>query len=318
MDNKDGKKRGGVFGAFAIVAAAAANFKALIIPALKGGSLLKFGWLLKSAATMFISMGLYASLYGWGFAVVVIGLLVLHEFGHWIWMKANNLDPGGPIFLPFIGAFVAMKKLPEDEATRAWVAYAGPLIGGAGAICFYLLGILTNNGLLMAGGCFGFFLNLLQLIPAKPLDGGFVVAAVSKVLLIPGTIIIFALAVMAKSFLLFIIGLLSLGSLLKRRPAGSLSAANGGTAHQMTIGQLEERLVSGPKTDTSDAPAQYSQVAAPTMKPATTKQRWAIGTAYVSLILTLGYLQVTSAAEMRNRLHTQHPMHYLINKDDDQ
>lgn len=193
---------GAVAGGLTFLAVLAAKSKGFLFSA---GSLLKAGWLLKSFTTMFISFGLYAMLYGWKFAVTLIVLLYVHEMGHFIYMKSRGLNPQAPVFVPFIGAYVAMKNLPEDRATHAWVAYAGPFAGGMGALACYELGLATGNNFLLAAANFGFVLNLLQLVPVRPFDGGFIAECISKWLVIPGMIALVILAVQLKSILLVIV-----------------------------------------------------------------------------------------------------------------
>ena len=188
--------------------------------------LLKSGWLLKSGLTMFLSLGAYGFVYGWRFAVALVGLLIVHEFGHWVWLKANGIAADVPIFIPFVGAVICLKKLPERATITAWTALAGPLIGGAGALICWGAGYYWNCGALMAGGSFGFMLNLFQLVPAMPLDGGWVLASISKVLLIPGTIILVLLAILSHSPLLVLISIIAIASLFSRRKIPPISPAS--------------------------------------------------------------------------------------------
>ncbi|HEY9790632.1 MAG TPA: site-2 protease family protein [Candidatus Obscuribacterales bacterium] len=334
-------------GALAALGALALNFKAFGALLLKGGWLVKFSWILKSGATMFIALWVYTMTYGWGFAVMLVALLLIHEMGHWVWIKANNIDSSAPIFIPFVGAVIMMKQLPPDEATNAWVALAGPLVGGAGALAFWLLGLLTNNSLLMAGGSFGFFLNLFQLVPARPLDGGWVLGAINRWLLIPGTAIIVVLALLTHSPLLIIISAISIMSLLRKQQKQPVAAVQA----VRTVGEYERELnaagtaavLSGnggaggssagngggagsPNTasDTEQTNAQaqaqqqsQTQTAPPvegTMRPATAKQRWAIGLAYLSLAGFLGFMHMHSIHVMYDRIGTNSPVRYMINK----
>ncbi|MCC7527299.1 MAG: site-2 protease family protein, partial [Candidatus Melainabacteria bacterium] len=107
-----------------------------------------------------------------------------------------------------------MEKMPADQATDAWVALAGPLVGGVAAAAFYYYGVQTQSIFFMAAGSVGLFLNLLQLIPAKPLDGGFVINAISKWLLIPGIGVLFAYTFYFKSFLFGIVAVIAFFNLV--------------------------------------------------------------------------------------------------------
>ncbi len=207
-ENSQGKSSskgsaGAIAGGLTILAVLAAKSKGLLFGFL---SLLKAGWLLKSFTTMFVSFGLYAMLYGWQFAVTLIALLYVHEMGHFVYMKKMGFKPEAPVFVPFIGAYVAMKNLPEDKATHAWVAYAGPFAGAMAALACWELGLMTGNNFLLAAANFGFVLNLLQLVPVRPFDGGFIAECISKWLIIPGMVALIILAIMLKSILLIIVG----------------------------------------------------------------------------------------------------------------
>ncbi|HEY9774522.1 MAG TPA: site-2 protease family protein [Planktothrix sp.] len=195
------------------------------------------GWLLPNVLTMFASIGVYTMMFGFRYAVAIVGLIFIHEMGHWVWMKATGLNPQAPMFLPGIGAYTAMSKMPPDQTSRAWVAFAGPLIGGIGAAVLYWAGLHTANDWLMAAGNTGFFLNLMQLIPAKPFDGGFVLGAVWRWFLIPGTILLIIAGVALHSTLLMIISVISVFGLFRQ----FRGAANDGT----TPASLPQRMLIG-------------------------------------------------------------------------
>ncbi len=207
-DNNKDKKT--LLGSLGILGVLAVKFKFYIFAAWKALALLKISWLLSPL----ISIGFWAMLFGWPYAFAIMLLLLIHEMGHWVWMKALGLEPKPIVFVPGIGAYVAMTKLPPDEATHAWVALAGPLVGGVGSVILYWFGVNSGNNWLIAAGSTGFFLNLLQLVPAKPLDGGFVIQAVSKWFLIPGTVLLIVLAICFQSILLLVIAGISIFSLV--------------------------------------------------------------------------------------------------------
>jgi Zn-dependent protease len=237
----DGSKKT-LFGSLGILGVVALKFKFYIFAAFKALTFIKFGWLLSPL----LSIGLYTMLWGWQYAIAIVLLLFIHEMGHWIWMKCLGLQPKAPVFIPGFGAYVAMTKLPPDQATHAWVALAGPLVGGVGAVMLFYAGIQTGNHWMTAAGSTGFFLNLLQLVPAKPLDGGFVIQAVSKWLLIPGTGLLCALAAMFQSILLLIIAGISFFSLLKqflkRQPVDAYGVPIV-PADQQTLATVPQRIL---------------------------------------------------------------------------
>lgn len=157
------------------------NFSGWGLAALIG--LFKFGpLLLKSLLTgftMLISVWVYSFLFGWRFSVGFVVLIFVHEMGHIIAAKWLRMPVSAPIFIPFIGAYINMKQNPRDAWTEALMAYGGPLAGGAGAWACWALALYFQAPWLMAVASTAFVLNLFNLIPAPPLDGGRISAAVS-------------------------------------------------------------------------------------------------------------------------------------------
>ena len=167
--------------------------------------LLKFGAKLKglllllpklkiftTSATMLVSIAAYALIWGWSFAVGFVLLLLIHEMGHVLQLKREGIPASAPMFIPFLGAVVAMKRLPDDAAAEARVGLAGPVLGSLG--CLIPLGIyaLTGDELFKALAFVGFFLNLFNLLPVLPLDGGRAMAALSPVLWLVGFALLIA------------------------------------------------------------------------------------------------------------------------------
>jgi Zn-dependent protease len=157
-----------------------------------GFLLLKFGAKLKglllllpklklftTSASMLVSIGAYALIWGWKFAVGFVLLLLLHEVGHVIQIKREGIEASAPMFIPFLGALVAMKELPKDAAAEARIGLAGPVLGSLAALATLGIYGLTGNELFKALAFVGFFLNLFNLLPVLPLDGGRAMAALS-------------------------------------------------------------------------------------------------------------------------------------------
>lgn len=141
-----------------------------------GGVLVKLKFL-ASAGTMFISVVAYALLYGWKFAVGLVALIAVHELGHVVALRRRGIAAGLPVFLPFLGAFVRMKEAPRSVYVEAETALAGPAIGALGALAVAAAADTTGSGLLRALAFTGFLLNLFNLLPVLPLDGGRAAAA---------------------------------------------------------------------------------------------------------------------------------------------
>ena len=176
---------------------------------------LKLGKLLPAAASMLLSVAVYAWIFGWEYAIGFVALLLIHEMGHYLAARRRGLAVGLPSFIPFVGAWVQLKDLPHDAETEAYVGVAGPLVGTVGALgCFYLARSL-NSTLLLALAYSGFFLNLLNLIPLAPFDGGRVTAAISPQLWLIGAPLLVALFFYSPSPLLILMALLALPSVMK-------------------------------------------------------------------------------------------------------
>jgi Zn-dependent protease len=145
--------------------------------------LLKFKWLAIGAkfllplGTLLLSIWAWGLLFGWAFAVGFVLLILVHEMGHFIAARAYGLPVSLPIFIPFLGAAVSIKNLPRDSKASALVSLAGPLLGGIGALVCFAIGVQTGNPFWFALASTMFFINLFNLIPIVPLDGGWVAHA---------------------------------------------------------------------------------------------------------------------------------------------
>jgi len=157
--------------------------KTLLLLLLKGAKLKPA---LLTLGTMCLSIGVYATKYGWWFSTGFVLLILVHELGHFVAAKQKGLEVGAPVFIPFLGAWIALKDQHIDSSTEAYVAMAGPVAGTFGALLCYYVGDFTGNRLLIALAYSGFFLNLFNLIPISPLDGGRITQVVSKKLWLIG------------------------------------------------------------------------------------------------------------------------------------
>ena len=90
--------------------------------------------LLKSGGTMLLMIWVYMQLWGWQFAVGFVLLLLVHETGHLLVAKKFGLKVGAPVFIPFMGAFIALKEAPRNAWIEACVGIGGPMLGTLGAL----------------------------------------------------------------------------------------------------------------------------------------------------------------------------------------
>ncbi len=142
----------------------------LLLPKLK---------LLTTSASMLVSVGAYALIWGWRFGLGFVLLLLIHEIGHVIQLRREGIKTGPVTFIPFLGAFVAMKQMPKDAVAEARVGLAGPVLGSLGALIPWAIYAMTGDELFKALAFVGFFLNLFNLLPVLPLDGGRAMGALS-------------------------------------------------------------------------------------------------------------------------------------------
>ena len=147
-----------------------------------GAFLVKFGAVIFKAKflfSMFVSAAVYVWLGGWWFGIGLVVLLFVHELGHVLEAKRQHLPVSAPVFIPFMGALITLKEMPHNAWREAKLAIAGPILGSAGALAIYLLGLAYDSNPLKALAFLGFFINLFNLLPVLPLDGGRAMAALS-------------------------------------------------------------------------------------------------------------------------------------------
>jgi Zn-dependent protease len=186
-----------------------AQFKAvlLLLPKLK---------LLTTSGSMLVSVGAYSLIWGWTFAVGFVILLLVHEMGHVIQLRREGIKASAPLFIPFMGAFVGMKQMPDNALAEARVGLAGPLLGSVGAaVCVLIYGV-THDDYWRALAFVGFFLNLLNLLPVLPLDGGRAMAAMSPWMWFLGFAGLIALVFIAPSPILLLIVLFGAMETIRR------------------------------------------------------------------------------------------------------
>jgi Zn-dependent protease len=159
----------------------------LLLPKLK---------VLTTSGSMIVSVGAYALIWGWRFAVGFVVLLFIHEMGHVIALRREGVEASAPVFIPFMGAVVWAKSLGGNALAEARVGLAGPILGTIGAAACLPIAAATGSDLWRALAFTGFFLNLFNLLPVTPLDGGRAMAALAPWMWFVGlaAIVVLALA----------------------------------------------------------------------------------------------------------------------------
>lgn len=186
---------------------------------------LKAGKLGVTALSMLVSLVLYASIWGWRYAAGFIALLFIHETGHLIAAKQRGLAVSAPAFIPFMGAFITMRDTPHDVETEAHVAICGPLVGSVAAFAFYFAGQWSDNRLLLAIAYSGFVLNLFNLLPIPPLDGGRVVGILGPRMWLLGVPFLIALFLYRPSPILILIAILAAPQVMRGLRGGAINPA---------------------------------------------------------------------------------------------
>jgi Zn-dependent protease len=154
-------------------------------------------------------------IWGWQYAVGFVLLIFVHEMGHYLAARHKGLDVGAPTFIPFVGAWISLKQLPHDAETEAYVGLAGPAAGTAAALACYFLARHDDNGLLYALAYAGCFINLFNLIPLSPFDGGRITAVLSPRIWFLGVPVLVGLFLYRPSPILILVAILAVPSLLK-------------------------------------------------------------------------------------------------------
>jgi Zn-dependent protease len=134
---------------------------------------------LTTSASMLVSVGAYALIWGWKFAVGFVALLFIHEMGHYIQLRREGVKPSGMVFIPFLGAAVATRSLGGSALAEARVGLAGPILGSLATAALLPIAATTDDDFWRALAFTGFFLNLFNLLPVVPLDGGRAMAAMA-------------------------------------------------------------------------------------------------------------------------------------------
>jgi Zn-dependent protease len=172
------KRRGGLVGSILVgLGLFAAKFKALLV------LLFSFKWLflgsklLLSFGSAFVSVWLYAVLFGgWKIAIVFVLMILVHELGHYLTWRNFGVPVNLPMFVPGLGAFVASKG--GTPAQNLAAAIAGPLFGvGAATVC-WAYGLESGERFWIACAYIGYFLNFFNLMPIPMLDGGAIAGAI--------------------------------------------------------------------------------------------------------------------------------------------
>src|SRR4051794_27291893 len=230
---------GPVFVALAFLA----KFAKLAFIGLKGA---KF---LTTSGTMLVSVAAYAFIWGWPFAGGFVLLLFVHEFGHYIQLRREGVEPGRMLFIPFLGAVIGARSLGGNALAEARVGLAGPVLGSLGALAVALAGFALDSEMLKALAFTGFFLNLFNLLPVVPLDGGRAMAAMSPWMWFVGLAAMLGLVLVRPNPIIVLIALLGAMETWRRFKArkegleGNADYYRVRPAHRLIVGAVYVGLI---------------------------------------------------------------------------
>jgi Zn-dependent protease len=192
------KVRGWLVAAGVLIANFAAKIKVLLLllPKLK---------LFTTSATMLVSVAAYSLIWGWTFALGFVLLLLVHEMGHVFQLRREGVEASAPMFIPFLGAMISAKSMGDDAAAEARVGLAGPVLGSLATLVPLGIWLATGNEFWQALAFTGMLINLFNLLPVLPLDGGRAMAALSPWVWIAGFGALIALTVLFPNPILLLI-----------------------------------------------------------------------------------------------------------------
>ncbi len=180
-DNKPkwAKKLGPLGTALLFLLAKAKAALTFIIPILK---FLKLGKVLLTSGTMLLSVWVYSLLFGWKFALGFVICIFVHEMGHVLAAMAYGVPVSAPVFIPGFGALILQKRGAKSAWIEAIIGIGGPIGGTISALACWAIYATTNNPLFLGLAYVAFFMNLFNMTPMFPLDGGWIVGAISPYL----------------------------------------------------------------------------------------------------------------------------------------
>jgi Zn-dependent protease len=160
---------------------------------------------LTTSGSMLVSIVAYQLIFGWPFAVGFVLLLLVHEMGHVFQLRREGIEASAPMFIPFLGAVVAAKSMGDDAGAEARVGLAGPVLGSIATLVPLGIYLATGEDFWRALAYVGFFLNLFNLLPVLPLDGGRAMAALSPKVWLVGMAALVGLAIFFPNPILILI-----------------------------------------------------------------------------------------------------------------
>ena len=178
---------------------------------------LSFGKLAITSLSMLLMIWVEARRDGWIFGVGFVLLILVHELGHAFAIKRVGLKASWPVFIPFFGAMINLKQQPRTPDEEAVIAYGGPLVGTLASVAVAAVYFATGARIALSLAYTGFFLNLFNMVPIRPLDGGRVAQAFSKRAWLVGLVLLGGMFYFNHAPQLLLIGALALAHAFSRK-----------------------------------------------------------------------------------------------------
>lgn len=149
------------------------KLKFVVVFVVTKGKLLLLG-LTKSSTlfSMLLSAGVYWTVWGWKFAFGLVISIYIHEMGHVAALGRFGFKATAPMFIPGLGALIRLRQHPTNAREDARIGLAGPIWGLGAALAALGLWLATGQEIFGAIGKLGAWVNLFNLLPFGPLDGG--------------------------------------------------------------------------------------------------------------------------------------------------
>jgi Zn-dependent protease len=147
-----------------------ASFGKLAAGGLKAVKTANVGWAAASVAT-------YSLLFSWKFALALMLQLFIHEYGHVHAMRRTGMSVRGMYFVPFLGALAVTEDAFTSRRQQVYVALNGPLWGSALTLAPLGLWLWSGEPAWASIAAWWALINLFNLLPIAPLDGGRVMQA---------------------------------------------------------------------------------------------------------------------------------------------
>ena len=120
------------------------------------------------------ALAAWSMLFSWQFALVLLGVVVFHEYGHVYAMQKCGIKTKGFYLIPFVGG-VAVGEKAETHWHEVYISMMGPVFGLLMTVVFYVVYLVTGNHFAGLVASVSALVNLFNLLPVYPLDGGHVV-----------------------------------------------------------------------------------------------------------------------------------------------